>query len=114
MPLDLTFQIHLMMLLGLINMKNNDVIIWIRSSYFLNVLFDQQTLKMISWVESFLCPDKQGTPEEGQRIEHPKHCVLTNNNKDEDNSQKNHTHKYIILFDINIKILIINFSNCKF
>ena len=28
-------------------------------------LFDQQTLKMISHVESFLCPNKQGTPEEG-------------------------------------------------
>ena len=27
---------------------------------------------MISQVESFLCPDKQGTPEEGRRIQRPK------------------------------------------
>ena len=27
-----------------------------------------QTLKMISQVETFLCPDKQGAPEEGRRI----------------------------------------------
>ena len=39
---------------------------------------------MISLVESFLCPDKQGTPEEGWNI------VSTNNNKDEDISPKNH------------------------
>ena len=31
------------------------------------------------------------TPEEGQRIQRPKHCVTTNDNKDEDNSLKNHT-----------------------
>ena len=47
MPLDFTFQIHLMtclvMLLGLISVKNNDIIIWIRSSYFLKALFDQQS-----------------------------------------------------------------------
>ena len=36
---------------------------------------------MISYVESFLCPDKQGTPEKGQ--------VSTNNNKDDANSLKN-------------------------
>ena len=46
MLLDFTFQIHLMKLfmmrLGLTGMKNNNVIIWIRSSYFLNALFDQQ------------------------------------------------------------------------
>ena len=42
---------------------------------------------MISQVESFLYSDKQGTPEEGQRIQQPKH-VSTNNHKDEDNSKK--------------------------
>ena len=46
---------------------------------------------MISLVESFLFPDKQGTPEEGQRIQQPKCCVSTNNNKDEDNSLKNYS-----------------------
>ena len=30
------------MLLVFIGVKNNDVIIWIISSYFLNLLFDQQ------------------------------------------------------------------------
>ena len=46
---------------------------------------------MIFQVESFLCPDKQGTPEEGQRIPRPKRCVTTHNDKDDDNSPKNHT-----------------------
>ena len=41
---------------------------------------------MISQVESFLCPDKQGTPEEGWRIQQPKPRVTTNNNKDEDDN----------------------------
>ena len=50
---------------------------------------------MISQVESFLCPDKQGIPEEGRRIQQVKHFVKTNNNKDEDNSLKNNT-QYII------------------
>ena len=45
---------------------------------------------MISQVESFLCPDKQGTPEEGWRIQQLKRRVSTNNNKDEGNSPKNH------------------------
>ena len=72
MPLDFTIQIQLVMLLGLI-----DVI--------LNTLFDQQSnFKMISQVESFLYPDKQGGPEEGQKIQCPKCCVSTNNNKDEE------------------------------
>ena len=44
---------------------------------------------MISQVESFLCPDKQWTPKEGWRIQCPKH-VSTYQNKDEDNSPKNH------------------------
>ena len=46
---------------------------------------------MISQVESFLCPDKQGTPEEGQRIQRLKHCEKKN--KDEDNSPKTLTDK---------------------
>ena len=50
-------------------------------------------LKHVSQVESFLCPDKQGTPEESWRIQWPQHCVSTNNNKDEDNSPKNHNQK---------------------
>ena len=54
-------------------------------------LINCQTLKMISQVESFLCPDKQGKPEKDWRIEQLKHCVTTNNNKDEDKSPKNHT-----------------------
>ena len=54
-------------------------------------LINSGTLKMISQVESFLCSDEQGTPEEGQRIQWPKHYVTTNNNKAEDNSLKNHT-----------------------
>ena len=53
--------------------------------------FDSQTLKMISQVESFLCQYKQGTPEEGPRIQRLKRCVTSNNNKDEDKCPKNHT-----------------------
>ena len=45
---------------------------------------------MISLVESFLCPYKQRTPEEVQRIQWPVYYVSSNNNKDKDNSQKNH------------------------
>ena len=49
MPLDFRFQIHLMtfleklleMILGLIGVEDNDVILWITCSYFLNALFDQ-------------------------------------------------------------------------
>ena len=83
MPLHFTFRIHLMtllkkflvMLLGLMGVKNNDVIIWITSSYFLNAFDQHSNLKMISLVESFPYPDKQGTPEEGRRIQRPKRCV---------------------------------------
>ena len=57
----------------------------------MSCLINSQTLKMISLVESFLCQDKQGTPDEGWRIKRLKWCVTTNNNKDEDNSSKNHT-----------------------
>ena len=46
--------------------------------------------KKISQVESFLCPDKQGTPEEGRRIQRPKR---SEKNKDEDNSLKTLTDK---------------------
>ena len=52
-------------------------------------LINSQSLKMISQVESFLCPDKQGTSEKGQRIQQLKR-VSTNNHKDEDNSPKNY------------------------
>ena len=41
-------------------------------------LINSQTLKIISWVESFLYSDKQGTPEEVQRIQRLKYWVLTN------------------------------------
>ena len=53
--------------------------------------FKKETKKMISQAESFLCSDKQETPEEGQMIQRLKCCVTTNNNEDEDNSPKNHT-----------------------
>ena len=53
-------------------------------------LINSQTLKMISQVESFPSPDKQGTHEEGWRIQQPKHCVSIYCNKDEDKSLKNH------------------------
>ena len=46
---------------------------------------------MISLVESFLYLDKQGTPEECQRIQQLKRCNSTYYNKDEDNSPKNHS-----------------------
>ena len=38
----------------------------------------------------FLSSDKQGTPEEGWRIQQLKRCVSTNNNKDEGSSPKHH------------------------
>ena len=47
-------------------------------------MINSQTLKIISQVESFLCPDKQGTPDEGRRIQR---CEKKPNN-DEDNSTK--------------------------
>ena len=58
-------------------------------------MINSQTLEMISQVESFLFPDKQGTPEKDWRIQRPKRCVTTNNNKDEDNSPKNHTQNIV-------------------
>ena len=53
-------------------------------------LINSQTLKLISKVESFLCPDKYWTLEEGRRIQQPKRFVSTNNYIDEDNNPKNH------------------------
>ena len=41
---------------------------------------------MISQIESFLYPEKQGTPEEGRRIQQLERCDTASNNKDEDNS----------------------------
>ena len=54
-------------------------------------LINSQTVKLISQVESFLCPDKQGTPKEGRRIQWPKHCEK--NNEGKDNSLKTLTDK---------------------
>ena len=45
---------------------------------------------MISQVELFLCLDKQGTSEEGRRIQQPKR---EKSNKKEDNSPKTLTDK---------------------
>ena len=45
---------------------------------------------MISQVEWFLCPDKQGTLEKGQRIQQQKRCISTYRTKDEDKSSRNH------------------------
>ena len=51
---------------------------------------------MISQVESFLCPNKQGTPDEGWRIQQPKRYEK---NDDKDNSLKTLTDKkQIVLF----------------
>ena len=47
--------------------------------------------KMTSQVEAFLCPDKQGTPEEGRKIQQLKRWEK--NDKDEDNSPKTLTDK---------------------
>ena len=49
-----------------------------------NKVFYSQTIKMVFQFESFLCPDKQGTPADGRRIQWPKRCEK--NNKDNDNS----------------------------
>ena len=48
--------------------------------------FQSQTLKMTSQAELFLYPDKQGTFLEDTMAK----TFSTNNNKDKDNSQKNH------------------------
>ena len=61
-----------------------------KKNYMLNIivlkikscLMNSQTFKIISLVESFLCPDKQRIPDEGRRIQRLKRCVLTNTNKD--------------------------------
>ena len=67
---------------------------------------------MISQVESFPCPDKQGTPEEGRRIKRPKRWGSTNNNKDEDNSPKNHT-KNIAYFLMLIYVMFLNVASMQ-
>ena len=61
---------------------------------------------MISQVESFLGPDKQGTPEEGRRIKRPKRYEKPPN-KDEDNSPK-------ILTDKNHQALCLEFRQLIF
>ena len=85
-------------------------------------LINSQTLKMICQVESFLCPDKQGTPEEGRRIQQPKRCVSINNNKDEDNSPKNHSQNIaeswlfswkIVTFSIDLNIIFTRYYLCR-
>ena len=53
-------------------------------------LIKDQTIKMTFQVESFLCPDKQGSPEEDQRIQLLKCYVSTYQSKDDDNSLKYH------------------------
>ena len=55
---------------------------------------------MISQVESFPHPDKQGTPEEGRRIQQLKCCVTTKNNKYEEKSSKNHTQNIALISKI--------------
>ena len=57
----------------------------------MSLFFNSQTLKMISQVESFLYPDKQGSPEDEWRIQQPKCFAIINNNKVENNSPENHT-----------------------
>ena len=57
-------------------------------------MVSSQSFKMISKVELFLCPAKHVSSEEGQRIQRQKCYITTNNNKDEDNSPKNHNTKY--------------------
>ena len=49
----------------------------------------QSNFKNDFLVESFLYPDKRGTPEEGRRIQRSKRCVLTYHNKDKDTHPKN-------------------------
>ena len=87
-------------------------------------LIYSQNLKIISPVESFLCPDKQGTPEEGTKIQRPKFCKRKNN-KDEDNSPKTLTDKNhyassqkfrqeMLIFVPNFGYQICNFIICIF
>ena len=62
---------------------------------------------MISQVESLLCPDKQGSPEKDWRIQRLKHCVSTDNNKDENNCSKNHNqNNELILKDQRVKQIV--------
>ena len=61
-------------------------------------IFRRQTFKMISQVESFLCCDEHGTPEEGRKKQRLKRCISTNDNKDKDNSPKNYTQNIILIW----------------
>ena len=56
-------------------------------------------MEMIQPAKSFPYPDKQGTPEEGRRIQQSKRCVTTNNNKNENNSLKKVTHEILLKFE---------------
>ena len=63
---------------------------FLKFGYWSNEAFNKdQTLKMISQVESLPYPDEQGTTEEDRRIQQPKRSITTDNHKDEDNSPKN-------------------------
>ena len=62
-------------------------------------LINSQTLKMISQVESFLCPNKRGKTKEGWRIQWPKRCEKKTN-KDEDNSPKTLTERFCKVSEI--------------
>ena len=66
--------------------SNDDIIVFHIS--WTSCLINSRTLKIISLVVSFLCPCKQGTPEEGRGIQRPKRWVSINNYKYEDNSPK--------------------------
>ena len=63
-------------------------------------------IEMIQPGKSFLCLDRQGTPKEGWRIQRPKHCILTNNNKDVDNNPKITTNKTFLLSNNSITLLL--------
>ena len=58
---------------------------------------------MISQIKTFLRPDKQGIPEESRRIERPKRCVKTKNNKDEDKGPKKETQDILVFIYFYLK-----------
>ena len=90
MPLDFTFWIHLIMLLILMGMKNK-VIVWRRSSYFLNTLFDQQSNFKNDFPKLnhfYAQPNKWHLRKVGRYSSW--NIVSTNIYKDEVNSLKNH------------------------
>ena len=65
-------------------------LVWFYGKY--RRLFKILFIHKIPQVESFLHPDKQGTPEEGRGIQRPKR--FEKNDNDEDNSPKTLTDKY--------------------